>query len=241
MRYCQACGHPNADDSKFCEKCGSTLAVPVAAPSPAPPQHCVAASASHALGQGATAAKGVLGAFGPIVAVGAVLVVMAGIALFVMLRPLSAADYEDAADEHVVEIYDATSEVSASLSEYYEYGASDWDPEARLDAADWEDTQADVRDSLDIVEENAKKLKGLRAPSEYSAEDRRLTDWAEYMLDEYIPMTEEMLDGVEEGDSYQQVANDVSRYQEREYEAADKATRGFWRAAEDLGLSVYGE
>lgn len=248
MRYCQACGHPNADDSKFCEKCGTTLATPVAATpasppagSTPPPPASVAASATQAVGQGAAAAKWALGSLGPVVVIAAAAVVVIAIALFVFLRPMSAADYEDAVDEHVVEIYDATAEVNESLVEYSEYGTSDWDPDEQLDGADWDDTQADVRESLDVVEENAKKLRRLRAPSEYSAEDRRLTEWADYMLDEYIPQTEELLGSVEDGDKYSQVASDISRYQEREYEAAEKATRGFWRAAEELGLSVYGE
>jgi len=238
MRYCQACGHPNTDDSKFCEKCGTTLAGPAPA-TPTQPTTGVADTAAQALNQGANAAKGLLGKFGPLVWVGAGAVVVVLIALFIFLRPMSPNDYEDAVDDHVVEIFDAQSEVSELLWEYTEYGTSNWDPDEELDQADYDDLREDVGESIDIIEENAKKLKGLRAPGEYDTEDERLTEWADYVLKDYVGDIEELLDSISPGDSYEDVARDVERYQERAYDE-NSATRGFWRAAEELDLSVWG-
>ena len=232
MKYCQACGQQNAEDARFCEKCGSALAE--SAPVPQAPQSTaptvdLASSAQDVMGR----LRGMGRA--PMFAVGGVLVLL--VIYMIAFRPMSTDKYEDLADEHSLELSDATGEIWDALNEYRSYNES-FDSEDTLDGDDWDDTRSEIKDALSTVKKSASKIRGLRPPSEYKSADRKLNDWAEFYAGDWADEVEELLDDVEDGDEYGQVDTKLSRFDS----ATERGTSGAWRdlsrAGSDLDLTI---
>lgn len=232
MSFCAACGTSNADESRFCAKCGGPLEVPQPVSAPQEVQQ-VAEHAKQAVVSAGKAAR----RLNPVLLIGAgalVLILLVGFLAF--LRPMSESDYEDAADEYAADLMDAQEEWQTAIGDY---AYSDY-PDEELTKSDLDDLRDVYNESADAIKKAARDINGLRPPREYKSADGRLNDWADWMSGGYLEAADKMLSKQEVGRSYGRFSDDVSEYYDDISKDETRAWRAFNRAADDLGLE-YGD
>lgn len=237
MSFCPSCGSKNADEARFCEKCG--VPVQAAAQPAAQPQDGQqdAPQAAQVLSSAGVAAGKAVRGLNPI------LLVAAGVAVVVLLvgylaffRPMSEADYEDAADDYAADLMEAQGDVLSAI-DYYSY--TDY-PDDELSDSDLEDLWETYKEGADGIKKAASGISGLRPPKEYKSADTRMNDWAAYMSGDYLDAVNELLSKQETGRSYGRFSDDIFDFYEELSKDETRAWRAFSRAAEDLDLN-YGE
>jgi len=151
MKYCAQCGASNADDAAFCEKCGNTFETPSLDPASAAP---VVASVVPK-----KSAKGLV-----IALLVGVLVILAALGGYwaLLLKPMSASDYEREVSKSAAAAVEATGDWS------YEVGSIDvsWDDNPVGDE-NLELLRTRTKKAVSRIDKVREDLAALRPPKEY--------------------------------------------------------------------------
>jgi NAD(P)-dependent dehydrogenase (short-subunit alcohol dehydrogenase family) len=234
MSFCPSCGTKNADEARFCEKCGG----PLAAAQPQTPASADVQQAAEQVSQAVSSAGRAVGRLNPVLLIGAgIAIVVLLVGYFVFLNPMSESDYEDAADEYVADMFDAQAEITDAFSMYY---YSDY-PDDELTDTDIADLREAVNEGTAGMKRAAADIRGMRPPKEYKSADKRLNDWAAYLSGGYLDAVGKLLGKMEVGRSYDRVSEDISRFYDDTSKDSERAWRDLSRASGDLGIYLEGD
>jgi len=224
--YCQTCGAENQAGARFCAKCGSPLDTGV---SPVP----------SAAGGGKTRGGLVLVA---VIALLVVLVFGAGTVAFAVFGPMSEGECEDAVQDYAGDIYDAQYEIDSSVYVmYFTMDALENDSdvpftEDELDSGEVSAARDAFDDGSETIQAAAAALEELRPPKAYRSEDESLLAWSEFMLDEWLPQYEELVQRADDGMTYAEFSEDYDALMESLSEDSDGVWDDYYEAADELHI-----
>lgn len=238
MSFCPQCGAPNADDARFCEKCGTAVTgtvVPAAQPAQAPVAAAVTEQATAVVGAATAEVKKV----NPLVLIGAlVLVVLIGVGI-VITRPMDKREYKKESENLAEDMVNATSRISSDI---YELAYNYEDESDELDASDVQDLRDSFKKQSKKIKEAADGIKGLRPPSDYKDGDKDLRIWAEWMATDGLKQYDDAVKLAEsDGTTYEDFNSALEDWQSDWDDSGEDAYQALEDAVDELNIQPYGQ
>lgn len=236
MSFCPQCGTSNADDARFCEKCGTGIAG--ATPPAAPPVQASAPVTEQAKAVANTAAAAAKKIDPKLVVVGIVVLVLLAVGI-VVTRPMDKRDYKDEAEDLAEEILGSESDIASDLYDMmYAYDDSDDD----LDSGDVEELRETFQKESKKLKEAAKGIERLRPPSDYKDADKDLRAWAKWTAGDGLAAYDSIITQAEQdGMTYEDFEELWEDWYEEYQEAGEDSYEALEDAIDDLNIEPYGE